>query len=186
MWTARASAHSSKCIERRLAAEGKKCRGSSAEGPRHPGFIPPASAVSEQGTRRETLAPQGSECFPSQKLLFVFVAAKEFVALDGRNHADGAFITRFGALHAAKAADPYRSSHGNFVGKRQKNLDGRAFLDILGKKKVDAARADVPGLSAGLANGGTGCPANGQGQPHGKTLSGAAFGTRQGSPPDRR
>jgi hypothetical protein len=45
-------------VFRQAGEREKKRRGSFAEGPRHPGFILPASAVSEQGTRRETFAPQ--------------------------------------------------------------------------------------------------------------------------------
>src|SRR5713226_1225065 len=63
--------------------------------------------------------------FPSRKFLLFFVAAKEFVALDGGNHADRAFFARLGALHAAEAADAYRSGQSNLVGKGQKNLDRR-------------------------------------------------------------
>jgi len=40
--------------KRPATIEGKKAPGRFAEGPRHPGFIPPASAVSEQGTRRKS------------------------------------------------------------------------------------------------------------------------------------
>jgi hypothetical protein len=47
--------------------------------------------------------------FASRSFLLFFVAAKEFVALDGGNHADGALFARLGALHAAKATDAYRS-----------------------------------------------------------------------------
>src|SRR5713226_1896423 len=82
--------------------------------------------------------------FPSWSSLLFFVAAKELVALNGGNHADGAFIAGLGALHAAEATDPYRPGQSNLVGQGQKNLNGRAFPDILGKKEVDTAGADVP------------------------------------------
>jgi hypothetical protein len=121
---------------------------------------------------------------PSRNCLLFFVAAKEFVALDGGNHADGAFIARLGALHAAEAADAYRSGKSNLVRKRQKNLDGRAFPDILGKKEIDTAGADIPRLGAGFSNRSSRRPTNGERQPHGKALGSAAFGTSQRSPPD--
>jgi hypothetical protein len=82
--------------------------------------------------------------FRSQTSLPIFVAAKEFVALDGGNHADGAFFARLGALHAAEAADAYGPGESDLVGKSQKNLNGRAFPDILGKEKVDTAGTNVP------------------------------------------
>src|SRR5712692_10760870 len=82
--------------------------------------------------------------FPSRNSLLFFVAAKEFVALDGGNDADGAFIARLGALHAAEAAHADRSGQSNLVGQGKKNLNGRAFTDILGKKEVDTAGANVP------------------------------------------
>src|ERR1700731_5265271 len=70
----------------------------------------------------------------SRNFLLFFVATKEFVALNGGNHADGAFFARLGALHAAEAADAYGSGQSDLVGKGQKNLHGRAFPDILGKE----------------------------------------------------
>jgi hypothetical protein len=82
--------------------------------------------------------------FPSRNSLLLFVAAKEFVSLDGGNHADGSFVARLGALHAAEAADANGSGQSDLVGKGQKNLNGRAFPDILGKKEIDTAGADVP------------------------------------------
>ena len=87
---------------------------------------------------------QEARDFPSRNSLLIFVAAKEFVALNGGNHANCAFFARLGALHAAEAADPYRSGQSDLVRKGQKNLNGRAFPDILGKEEVDAAGADVP------------------------------------------
>jgi len=87
---------------------------------------------------------QEARDFPSRNSLLIFVAAKEFVALNGGNHADCAFFARLGALHAAEAADAYRSGQSDLVGKGQKNLNGRAFPDILGKEEVDATGADVP------------------------------------------
>jgi hypothetical protein len=89
-------------------------------------------------------AKQEAGDFPSRNSLFIFVAAKEFVALDGGNHADGAFFAWLGALHAAEAAYANRSGQSDLVGKSQKNLNGRAFPDILGKKEIDTAGADVP------------------------------------------
>jgi len=82
--------------------------------------------------------------FPSRSSLLVFLAAKEFVALNGSNHTDGAFFARLGALHAAEATDAYWSGQSNLVGQGQKNLNRRAFPDILGKKEVDTAGTDIP------------------------------------------
>jgi hypothetical protein len=81
---------------------------------------------------------------PSRNSLLIFVAAKEFVALDGGNHADGAFFARLGALYATEAPDAYWSGQGDLVGEGQKNLNGRAFPNILRKKEIDTAGADVP------------------------------------------
>jgi len=77
---------------------------------------------------------EAGDLAPRNFLLF-FVTAKELVALDGGNHADGAFFARLGALHAAEAADAYRSGQSDLIGKSQKNLNRRAFPDILGRKK---------------------------------------------------
>jgi len=118
------------------------------------------------------------------KILLFFFAAKEFVALDSGDYADGAFIAGLGALHAAKATDAYRSGQSNLVGQGQKNLDRRAFPNILGKKEVDTAGADVPRLGAGLTNRGSCSPTDSERQPHGKALGSAAFGTSQSDPPD--
>ena len=84
--------------------------------------------------RRKKWAAVNQEAgdFPSRNTLLFFVAAKEFVALDSGDHADGAFIAGLGALHAAKATDAYRSGQSNLVGESQKNLDRGAFPDILG------------------------------------------------------
>ncbi len=65
--------------------------------------------------------------FASRNSLLFVVAAKEFVALNGGNHADGALFTGLGALHAAEATDAYRASQSDFVGQGQKNLNRRAF-----------------------------------------------------------
>jgi hypothetical protein len=81
---------------------------------------------------------------PSRNSLLIFVAAKEFVALDGGNHADGAFFARLGALYPTEAPDAYWSGQGDLVGEGQKNLNGRAFPNILRKKEIDTAGADVP------------------------------------------
>src|SRR2546425_7601354 len=126
----------------------------------------------------------GSGDFPSRSSLLFFLAAKEFVTLDSGNHADGAFFARLGALHAAEAADAYRSGQSNLVGQGQKNLNRRAFPHVLGKKEVDTAGADVPRLGAGFTNRGSRGPTDGKRQPHGKALGSAAFGTSQSSPPD--
>ena len=121
--------------------------------------------------------------FPSRSSLLVFLAAKEFIALNGGNHTDGAFFARLGALHAAEATDAYRSGQSNLVGQGQKNLDRRAFPDILRKKEVDTAGTDIPRLGAGFTNRGSRSPTDGERQPHGKALGSAAFGTSQSGPP---
>jgi hypothetical protein len=87
---------------------------------------------------------QGAGDLASRNFLLFFVATKKFVALDGGNHADRAFLSRLGALHAAEAADAYGSGQSDLVGKGQKNLHGRAFPDILRKEEVDTAGTDVP------------------------------------------
>jgi len=49
-----------------------------AEGPRHPGFILPASAVSEQENLK----------FFRETELLLFVAAQKFVTFDSGNHSN--------------------------------------------------------------------------------------------------
>jgi hypothetical protein len=140
-----------------------------AEGPRHPGPSLPASAVSEQETRkvfRETWLP-------------LFVAAQELVAFDRGYHTDGTLIAVLGALNAAEAAHANRSRKRNLVGKRQEDFNGRAFLHVLPQVEVDPARADVAGFRAGFPNSCSGGPADGKRQPHGKALGAAAFSSRQ-------
>jgi hypothetical protein len=107
--------------------------------------------------------------------MFIVVATKKFVAFDSRDNANGAFIAGFGALHAAEAADFHRSGQSNFVGKRQENFDGGAFLNVFGEKEVNTAGTDVAGFGAGFADGRTGGPSHGKWQPHAKALGGAAF-----------
>ena len=116
-------------------------------------------------------------------LLLIFVAAKKFVAFDGGDYADGAFVTRFGALHAAQATDADGAGHGDLVGQSEQDFDGGAFLNVFGEEEVDTAGADVAGFRAGLTDGDAGGPANRKGQAHGEALSGASFGASQGKPP---
>jgi len=71
---------------------------------------------------------------PGAKLLS-FVAAQEFVALDGGNYADGAFVTRLRALDAAEAAYTDGPCQSDLVGQGEKNFNGRAFLHIFWRKK---------------------------------------------------
>jgi hypothetical protein len=117
-------------------------------------------------------------------LRVVFLTAEKFVALDGGDNADGAFVAGLGALHAAEAAHADRPSQSDFVREGEKNFDGRAFPDVLGKKKVNTARRDVAGFGASFAYSGAGGPADGEREPHLEALSRAAFGTGQGIPPD--
>jgi len=93
----------------------------------------------------------------------VFVAAQKFVALDRGDDANGRLVTRFGALDPAEATDTDRSGQGDLVRKRQKDLDGGAFLDVLSEVKVDPAGANIAGFGAGFSNGGPGGPTNGKG-----------------------
>src|SRR5207249_11141806 len=120
-----------KAVREILLPQGSKCVGSSACG-----FFAAAKDRAAVSQEAGDLA--------SRNFLLFFLAAKEFVALDGGNHADGAFFPRLGALHAAEAADAYRSGQSNLVRKGQKNLNGRPFLNILGKEEVHTAGADVP------------------------------------------
>src|SRR5713101_5960004 len=116
--------------------------------------------------RRKKWAAVNQEAgdFASRNSLLFVVAAKEFVALDGGNNADGAFFASLGALHAAEAAHADRSGQSDLVGKSQKNLNGRAVPDILGEKEVDTAGADVAGLGAGFTNCGARGPTNSERQ----------------------
>jgi hypothetical protein len=100
--------------------------------------------------------------------LFFFVAAQKFVALDGGNYADGAFVARLCALDAAEAAYTNGPCQCDFVGQGEKNFNGRAFLYIFLEEEVDTAGTDIPGFGAGLTNRRSRSPTNGEGQPHGK------------------
>jgi hypothetical protein len=68
--------------------------GRSAEGPRHPGYFLPASAVSEQGIRTANFSKL------RWLLLLLFATPEEFVAFDGCHHADGTLVARFGTLYS--------------------------------------------------------------------------------------
>jgi hypothetical protein len=142
-------------------------------------FVAAALAAFTVGTLTPLMLQKSGE-----RLLCVFLAAEKFVALDRGDYADGAFVAGFGALHAAEAAHTDRTSHGDFVREGQKNFDGRAFPDVLGKKEVDTARRDVAGFGASFANRGAGRPTDGEREPHLEALRRAAFGTGQGIPPD--
>src|SRR5215470_12361986 len=107
--------------------------------------------------------------------LLVFVSAQKFVALDGGDYANRLAVARLSALNPAEAADANRPGHSDLVRKRQKDFDGRAFLDILGKVEIDTAGTDIAGFGAGFSNRGAGGPADGKGQPHGEALRSAAF-----------
>src|SRR5258708_39888954 len=120
-----------KAVQEILLPQGSKSVGSSACG-----FFAAA--------RHRAAVNQEAADLASRNFLLFFVTAKEFVALDGGNHADGAFFARLGALHAAEAADAYGSGQSDLIGKGQKNLNGRAFPDVLGKEEVATAGAAVP------------------------------------------
>src|SRR6266581_4678221 len=117
-------------------------------------------------------------------LLFL-VPAQEFVPLDRGNHADRSFFPLFGALDAPEAAYTDRSRQCDFIRKSQQNLHRRTFLHVFGKEKVDAAGTHVPRFGAGFTNRRSRGPTHSERQPHGKTLSGAAFGAGQDRPPRR-
>jgi len=78
-------------------------------------------------------------CFSAggPRFTFSFVAAKEFVALDGGDHARRRLSSaRLGALHAAEAADAYRSGQSDLVGQSQQNLErGEPSRTSLERKK---------------------------------------------------
>jgi hypothetical protein len=50
-----------------------------------------------------------------ERLLRVILTAEKFVALDGGDYADGAFVAGLGALNAAEAAHTNRTSQSDFV-----------------------------------------------------------------------
>ena len=116
----------------------------------------------------------------TKESLLLFVSAQKFVALDGGYDTDGFVVARLGALYPAEATYTNRTGHGDLVGERQKDLNGGAFLDVLGKVEVDPAGANVAGFGAGFSNRGAGGPADGEGEPHGEALSCAAFRPGQG------
>ena len=139
-----------------------------AEGPRNPGLILPASAVSESGIC-------STKMVGNYLNLLHFFRAQKFVTLDSGYDSYRSLISRFGPLYTAQATDPDRAREGNFIGQGQQYLDGRTFFNVLGKKKVHAARADVAGLRAGFADCGARCPTDSKRQSHGKALGSTAF-----------
>ncbi len=96
------------CEDTQSLESKRKMPGRFAEGPRHPGFILPASAVSEQENRE----------IPRETELLFFVAAQKFVAFDGGNHSDGRFVAGLRALNAAEAANADRTGESDLVRKR--------------------------------------------------------------------
>ena len=96
------------CEDTRSVESKRKMPGRFAEGPRHPGFILPASAVSEQENRK----------IPRETELLFFVAAQKFVAFDGGNHSDGRFVAGFRTLYTAEAANANGTCESDLVGKR--------------------------------------------------------------------
>src|SRR5262249_56155414 len=88
----------------------------------------------------------GSENRNRGGLAGVVGAAQKFVALDGRDHADGTFVSGLGALHAAQTANANRSCESNFIRQGQKNLDGRTLFHVLGQEEVHATRPDIARL----------------------------------------
>ena len=82
------------------------------------GFLPRrrfrAALFGEAGTSRRQKARPFTALRNFTTLLF-FVAAKEFVALDGGNYADGAFIARLRALDTAEAAYADRACQGDLI-----------------------------------------------------------------------
>jgi hypothetical protein len=109
----------------------------------------------------------------------VLVAAEKFVALNGGNDADGTRVARLGPLNAAQATHADGTCEGDLVRQSQKDFDGRAFPDVLGKEKVYTAGTHVAGFGGSFANRRTGSPAHGEGQAHLKALGGTAFGAAQ-------
>ena len=101
------------CERRRLKTE-RKMPGRFAEGPRSPGFILPASAVSEQ----ENCGGYKNRKINQRNRLLLFVAAQKFVAFNGGNHSDGRFVAGLRALYAAKAANTDGACESDLVGKR--------------------------------------------------------------------
>ena len=66
-----------------------------------------------------------NEFFESRtaEFLFIFVAAKKFVALDRSYDPNCALIALFRAVHAAEAADTNRSCQGDLVRESHQNLN---------------------------------------------------------------
>jgi len=92
----------------------EKMPGRFAEGPRSPGFILPASAVSEQ----ENCGGCKNRKINQRNRLLLFVAAQKFVAFNGGNHSDGRFVAGFRALYTAEAANADGACESDLVGKR--------------------------------------------------------------------
>src|SRR4029077_2919429 len=110
--------------------------------------------VAEKKQPGSPLRGRGTPAYPARlrserarnlgNLLFVFVAAQKFVALDRGHYANGALVARFGALNASEATNPDGSCKCDFIRQGQEDFDRRTFLYILGQEEVDPTGADVP------------------------------------------
>src|ERR1700730_10803676 len=109
----------------------------------------PGSPLRGRGTPAYLARLRSERARNLKALLFIFVAAQEFVPLDGRHDANRALVARFRPLNSSEATDPDRSREGNFIRQGQQDFDWRAFFYILGQEEVDPARADVPRFGAG-------------------------------------
>src|SRR5712664_2820139 len=139
----------------------------------------PGSPLRGRGTPAYPARLRSERARTWENLLFVFLGAQKFVALDGGDDANGALVARFGALNTSEATNANGSCKGDFVRQGEEDFDRRSLLHILGQEEVDPAGADVAGFGAGFSNRGTRRPADGKRKAHLKALRGAAFGPVQ-------
>jgi len=68
-------------------------------------------------------------------LVFFFVAAQKFVALNSGDHANLAFVARLRALNASQAAHAHWAGQGDFVGKVSRISTAEPSFTSLASKK---------------------------------------------------
>ena len=81
--------------------------------------LEPGSPLRGRGTPAYPARLRSERARNLGKLVFVFVAAQEFVALDGSDNADCALVARFRPLDASETAHPNRPGKSDLVWKGQ-------------------------------------------------------------------
>ena len=83
----------------------------------------PGSPLRGRGTPAYPARLRSERARNLKALVFVFSAAQEFVALDGRHYANRALVARFRALNASEATHPHRPGKRDFIWQGQKDFN---------------------------------------------------------------